>query len=497
MNFAKRAMTSIMRRKGKSIILFILIFVLGNVIAGAISVRQATMNVEKNIKSSMGAVATINVDYENMKEEDFEKLENLSKDKIEEIGKSEYVKTYDYNMGTGFQSNTLKRYAVEGNEGMMMGGETYFTIKGVQYAPILDIQEGKVSFKDGTNSRAFTETEINNGANVGVISSNFAELNNLHVGDMMIFQNKVMKNMGEGKQVYAENEPIEYYAEQDVVIEVIGIVEQKVVTKTETTKEKDISMESWQEEEKENTIYIPNKVVALENRFAQEKYLEQDPEMFEDGKAGFEYYTPIYILKQPEDVEKFKEEVAPLLPEFYKVIATSDTFDTIAGPIMTMKSLSTYTLYIAIGASLLILSLLIILFLRDRKHELGIYLSLGESKMKVMLQILMEVMAVAFIGITISLVSGNMIANAVSDSMIMNQMESSKNDMMGGYSSNDLSYLGYGADVTEEEIVNAYKVTLDGSYIAIFYLVGLGTVGISTIIPMVYILRLNPKKIML
>ncbi|MEG0255667.1 MAG: ABC transporter permease, partial [Vagococcus sp.] len=49
MNFFKRAMASVTRRKGKSIILFAVIFILGNVMAGAIAIDQGTKSVEDTI----------------------------------------------------------------------------------------------------------------------------------------------------------------------------------------------------------------------------------------------------------------------------------------------------------------------------------------------------------------------------------------------------------------------------------------------------------------
>ena len=50
MNFWQRALKSVTRRKGKSFILFLVIFILGNVIAGAVAVQQSTMNVERETK---------------------------------------------------------------------------------------------------------------------------------------------------------------------------------------------------------------------------------------------------------------------------------------------------------------------------------------------------------------------------------------------------------------------------------------------------------------
>ncbi|MFD1899805.1 hypothetical protein GQR36_06325 [Enterococcus termitis] len=57
------------KKKGKSLILFAVIFVLGNVIAGAIAIQQSTQNVEKSVKKELGGMATIQLDYENNQEE--------------------------------------------------------------------------------------------------------------------------------------------------------------------------------------------------------------------------------------------------------------------------------------------------------------------------------------------------------------------------------------------------------------------------------------------
>ena len=45
--------------------------------------------------------------------------------------------------------------------------------------------------------------------------------------------------------------------------------------------------------------------------------------------------------------------------------------------------------------------------------------------------------------------------------------------------------------------MEAYKIEFSWDYVIILYGVGLGTVLLSSIAPMVYILRLKPKKIMM
>ena len=58
-------------------------------------------------------------------------------------------------------------------------------------------------------------------------------------------------------------------------------------------------------------------------------------------------------------------------------------------------------------------------------------------------------------------------------------------------------WMGYGSNITPEEVADSYNVSIGLGTIGMFYLIGLGTVLVSTIVPNVYILRLNPKKIMM
>ena len=56
MNFMKRGFTSIIRRPGKTAILLIIVFILANLIVGAISVKEAVKNTQKVMRDKIGAV---------------------------------------------------------------------------------------------------------------------------------------------------------------------------------------------------------------------------------------------------------------------------------------------------------------------------------------------------------------------------------------------------------------------------------------------------------
>jgi putative ABC transport system permease protein len=475
MNFLKRAFLSLVRRKGKSLILLVIIFILSNVMAGSIAIGQASNNVERTIKLQLGANASVELDWEEMQdwtEEQWNSLEYITPEMADKIGSLSYVKYYDYSSETYINSSTLTQYDPNMVEVPTM---SYFPIKGVQYAPILDIVNGNATL---VNGRTFNETEITNADYVALISDKVAELNNIFVGDVIYLQNTF--------SIWKEDNTVEEI-KRDIALEVIGIFTPKVQQSEENNG-------GWIDYTPFNRIYVPNGVVHAENRWMNEQYAIAYPDS--NIKIDQIYITPTFVLNNPEDVESFRTEAKNLLPDYYKVTVSSDAYDSVAGPIKFIGSLSNIILYVAIGATILILSLVVILFLRDRKHELGIYLSLGESKSKVVGQILIEVVSIALIAITLSLLTGNSIAESTSQSMMDLRNEITGNTDNGGVIYRDMGYYPTNG-VTEDDVLEAYKIEFSWDYVLILYGVGIGTVLLSSIAPMIYILRLKPKKIMM
>lgn len=475
MNFLKRAFLSLVRRKGKSLILLVIIFILSNVMAGSIAIGQASNNVEKTIKLQLGANASVELDYEKMQdwtEDQWNSLQYITPEIADSIGKLSYVKYYDYSSETYINSSTLTQYDPNMPE---IPTISYFPIKGVQYAPIMDIQNGNASLVQG---RTFNETEITNGDYVALISDKVAEQNNIFVGDVIYLQNTF--------SIWKEDNTAEEI-KRDIALEVIGIFTPKV-------EQADENNGGWIDYTPFNRIYVPNAVVHAETLWLNEQYAIAYPDT--NVNVNQIYITPTFVLNNPEDVESFRTEAKSLLPDYYKVTVSSDAYDSVAGPIKFIGSLSNIILYVAIGATILILSLVVILFLRDRKHELGIYLALGESKSKVVVQILIEVVSIALIAITLSLLTGNSIAESTSQSMMDLRNEITGNPGDGGVIYRDMGY-NPNNGVTEEDVLEAYKIEFSWDYVIILYGVVLGTVLISSIAPMIYILRLKPKKIMM
>ncbi|MCL2355119.1 MAG: hypothetical protein FWC68_04545 [Oscillospiraceae bacterium] len=114
-------------------------------------------------------------------------------------------------------------------------------------------------------------------------------------------------------------------------------------------------------------------------------------------------------------------------------------------------------------------------------------------------------MAISFIAITLSLFSGYLIANEMSHTMLENQIrrdEENNNEddawmrPMPLMSMGERHPIGHG-DISVEDLQEAYQVRLDLGTVLMFYGIGLGTILLSSIVPIIYIMRLNPKKILM
>ena len=57
--------------------------------------------------------------------------------------------------------------------------------------------------------------------------------------------------------------------------------------------------------------------------------------------------------------------------------------------------------------------------------------------------------------------------------------------------------LGFGGNLSPEEMVEAFDTSLSANVVVLLYVVGLATVVVSTLIPIAYVVKLEPKKVLL
>lgn len=115
--------------------------------------------------------------------------------------------------------------------------------------------------------------------------------------------------------------------------------------------------------------------------------------------------SAVYYLDDPENVEAFMtlaEDQTDLDWEVYSLNDNNQMFEKNASSINNMDSFTKIFLIVVIGAGCAILCLILALTIRNRYYEIGIFLSLGQSKIRIIGQQLIEIGIIAALAFTIS-----------------------------------------------------------------------------------------------
>ena len=526
MNFFKRATTSILRRPGKSIILLLLVFILGSVIAGAISVEGAISNTDANLRRSMQPLVTVGLDQtawlEWIQDQDFDwqttfppSAPQLTPDEIRRMGALPYVAHYDFIINHAMQSFdvTLPEYDGRQHGWLEEGMPAQVPLRGTSEREILHVQQGTIVM---TSGRQFETHELQPSADpvAAVVSQQFATENNLSLNSTFTMNQWVAfpDEWGGDVTPWSPDEFLEENIFERIETEfvVVGMFD------LPPRIDPDDNEETFSRLSRLVTVYVPNWAIEDSARRHNDavgrvfEYVGEEMPTWmaadrpEEGEELQMRVVPIFVLEDPADLDNFKEAARPILSsEFLTFEDRSGAFDDIASSMETMQNIANWVLYVSIGATLLILSLLITLFLRDRRYEMGVYLALGEKKGRIITQILMEVLVTSFVAITMSVFIGNLISGAVSHSMLMNELTNETsapqdNWSMGIGQGSNFDEIGIPTnDMSIEEMMAQFDVSLTIQTIGIFYAIGLGAVVLSTLGPVLYVITLNPKKVLM
>lgn len=477
MNFLKRAFTSIIRKPGKSAILLVLVFILCNVIAGAVSVKNALNMTKRSLLEKMGAEVRVTVDYDwiyNSGEDfDWSMLQDLDIDVATKLSASKYVKRTDFTVSTSLEGEGL--CYPDSPVGEDYSYNAWFQITGGNLPTLKEEENNNIRITDG---RCYTAEEIESGASVILVSAKCAERNNLSIGDTITLMQHIYQYNYETWEFISD-----FYVKKEFTV--IGIFSS--IPKADTDSKVGEGYDTYDQ-------YMTNMyttTTALTDFQADVKKAGTDAGMPEDEANLYLDVAVSFMIDSIDNIEIFETENKGLLPIGYTFSDNSEKLSDVAKPMDNMKLIANIILYVAVGATVLVIGLLVTLFLKDRIREMGIYLSLGERKLKVALQILTEVMTVAVIAVSLSIFSGNILAKQLSAGLLADQLDGSSSNQYIIYD------YGYGGNVSGDDVMDEYTVALNGSTIGFIYLIGLGSVFVSTTIPVAFTLRLNPRKILL
>ena len=488
MNILRRAWISITRRKSNSIVMFLLVFTLANVLLITLTVNNSIKNTKEVVLNQFPPVVDIGYNSANF----YEKTSDLTLDKVETLYNKtkDIVRSYDYSLGMNiYFTNDIKHSYISNEMDDINEITDFIDMKGTQLSSTSLVEKEEAKLIDG---KGFSEEDIINGSAKVIVSKQFAEANALDVGTFITLKNQELEHIMQGEGSYILGEPV---FSEEVELEVVGIIEIKKIEdflKAQSMEKIDYTLNDIAQIQRlADQVYTPNKCIEPiikandEREFA--KLTEEEKEL---EFNQFTYIKPEFILKDMKHLDEFTENAIEVYNEKdFTISSAASEYETVAKPLNSMSSLLDLVFKITIVSSILIITLTLIIFMYFRKKEMGVLLALGEKHEKIFTQLLLETLLIAIVATTLAIFTSIVFSNML--------MEDTINSLLSFEVSDEVTVYGSGFGLNAEAIAQQYQGGFGIMTIVVFYTTIIATIIISQLATMLYLIRLNPKKILM
>ncbi len=511
MYILKNSLVSIMRNKGRNILIEIIILVIACASTVTLAIRNTANNLVKSYEESHDIIATISFDRTQLSSqfkggedaqktniEAFNSIESISLENVKNYGESEYLKGYYYLYATSLNSDSLTKatdsyeYEVEdkqtttssttttsgGNSqssGKAPGGERHTITNNNTTTVITRTKEkfqssrnftGDFELDEYSSYDAMTEFvngtyQISDGEMISdfeslecVISSELATLNEITVGSTITLKNPNTE------------------ATYDFVV--TGIY------KDNSDANDSASMYS----QSANKIITGSEVI--------EKLVADDSTLVTN-------VTPSFVLKDKDSIEGFTAEVKEKgLNEYYTINTNLDELENATKSIENVKTFATTFLLIMLVISAIVLFVINMINIRERKYEIGVFRTIGVSKFKLTMQFVLEILLVSIIMLCIGAICGSLLAKPVGNMLLENEIESSQEEtaqISNNFGKGGPMDIGHSGTVAVQTI-DTIDAVVDVTVIAQLLGIGLALTLVSSLASMISIQRFSPLTIL-
>ncbi len=475
-NLFKRSWLSVTRKLSRTIIIGLVLFAMGSLMLATIIIKSAVNESTEYAKETLGATVSLQADMSKLREErkssddkDFDPSKMferpaVTKSTADKIADSDYVKDYTYSISATADADSLTAVESKGpsmgdNKGGSFGnfgGKTDdssetttgdFTISGINgYAYIDGVSSGTLTISDGTYFNEGDTDKI-------MVSADLAEANNLSVGDKITFKN--------------------VYTNKTAQLTIIGIYDSSLNFSNA------------------NTIYMNIDTAA--------KFLSND----DYNKGDFDVESVSYTMNNAEDIEAFISEINENYPELAEanITASEDTrvYDQMVGPIESVGSFATTILIIVTIASIIVITLIVTINVKDRRYEMGVLLSLGAKKINIIGQIFVEIAMIGAVAFGLSACVATALADAMGQTILEAQVANTTENFgrPSGGPSGDMSipsdFKGEMPDDNQNYSIDIHAQPID---FLLLFVCGYGVIILALLVPSINILRYQPKQIL-
>lgn len=460
LNFIKRALHSLRARFGRSLLLTGLFFVICALVLCGLLLRAATDSAADAAKQEVGSDVTLQWDMDKAMEEggftgQLPDNAVLDTDVAERVGDSPLVTGHNYTLEGGTTLPDLDPVANgEPPDDLPeeMRQDNMLPLWGTRDAERLhDFKTGRHKILDG---RGVTADDADD--DVVMIEERLAKQNKLSVGD------EVKLTAADGSQPRT--------------FEVIGIYRDP----TESPR-------NWTSPQTEpgNRMIVP--VEAIGRMSAEE--------MVGDAMRVNE---AVYELKDPADLDAFRAHAADsgVDMDVFTLDANDKMYRQLVGPIEGVAGFATVGVWLIAIAGAAILALLVMMGVRERRTELGVLLSIGERRWRLVGQQLAEVAVVAAVALGLALAVGQPIAQWAGDALLADELAAVDDEPKPEPQAAGGGRTTTGDDTPAADPVDELAVDMGTADALAIAGIGLGIAGCATVLPTLTILRYQPRSIL-
>lgn len=504
MYIIKNALRNITRVKARNILIGIIIFIVAISSCVALSIKNSSNKLIQSYIDSSNIEGEISLNRESMRNDAMKKreqqemssrdfmqnIEKLDLEKIKEYGNSEYVKEYYYWDQTELNSSNITKATIDITENIG---------KEMNIPQDNGIPGGNFNNMSSPNSK---------------VKGDFAVIGYSSLNAMSEFIDGTYKIVN-GEMINIETTEYECIIAEDLAEENSLEIGSKIELMNPNNEEEKYEFTvkgiySDSSESKEFTMFsnAANQIITsynVLNNIINNSSSNIDTALTSNLNVKF-------ILQNKDVIENFEAELKQKgLSDYYQLTTNVESLEQNLKAIKNLESFATTFLIIVLVIGIVILTVINMINIRERKYEIGVLRSIGMKKSLVLAQFVIEIFIVTAIAVVIGTIIGTFITVPISNSLLKSEVESlnSERNQINknfGMQDGDVNRSGmikmenkrdirntFGADTSYIDKIN---VVVDIKTVSQLALISILITVISSSISMIFISRYTPIKIL-
>ena len=459
MNCLKRAYLYVTRKKGKSILLFLILLVTATFVLSGLCIGDATRQAQMNLRKNLGGAFDMTINYS--EDNPYYRQEESENDDGTKDVLMYSMKQVSPEMVANIRNITGVKYCDASTENLYDG---LLPIPGT-----VPVEEKFSHCVTGIGVWRSSEQNFFTSEKLTLIAGRHIAENDTHsaiISDVLAEKNQI--KLGNTFTITGGSR-------KKISLEVIGLFHANVTEKLGDAVTSYDKIQNHIFTDVASAIEAENSVVV--QGFDDVKVTVDDPENLKQ------------IMEQVKHLPGYEENV-------YTIAADDEAYQSAAASLSSLDGLVKCLLIGIIAVSIIILALILTLWGKTRVHETGVFLSLGIKKGNILGQYIAEVLLIAVFAFAASGITSNMFAATVADTLLQQTVQS--NSLQDNAEDDTtLKSSDMGSMLEDEKAVSPdIQISVGIEDMLLLYLIGFCIIVISVTISSVSIMRLKPKNIL-